>query len=134
MFPVPCPQCNELALVVHVDDVECPFSCSNCGHEMHPDPDEVPRLLEFLANWALARVFVGETVEFCGHTVELQQEQGDLRLVVDGEVTAAEEECSNNLDTIRELFENLRNRTLVVDDVALVVRGAAGNAETNLLI
>ena len=73
MFPVPCPQCNEDALVVH-DDVECPFSCSNCGHEMRPTPDEVPRILKFLANWALARVFVGETVEFFGHTVELQQE------------------------------------------------------------
>ena len=83
--------------VVH-DDVECPFSCSNCGHEMRPTPDEVPRILKFLANWALARVFVGETVEFFGHTVELQQEQGDLRLVVDGEIAAAEEECSDDGD------------------------------------
>ena len=70
MFPVPCPQCNEDALVVH-DDVECPFSCSNCGHEM--------LVVKFLANWTLARLFVGETVEMCGRNVELRLEQERLR-------------------------------------------------------
>ena len=96
MFPVPCPQCNELALVVHVDDVECPFSCSSCGHKMHPTPDEVPRVLKFLANWALARLFVGETVEICGRNLELRLGQERLRLLLDGEVVVVEEECPDD--------------------------------------
>ena len=97
MLPVPCPRCANYTLVVH-DDVCCPFSCRNCGHELRPTPDEVPLVIEFLANWNLARLIVGGTVEFCGHTLELNQEQQGLELLLDGEIVVAEEECPDHWD------------------------------------